>query len=125
MIESTRRARVDMSDETSIPFSVPSSIDGSIPNRSIHNRREFLRRAGLAGGALACGAGAQPLTPTPTAVSLVLNSTDAIARAAPVLWASQELTRALVNAGIAVTRRERVEDAPANEFCVIVSGTQA
>jgi hypothetical protein len=98
-----------MSDETSIPTSI--------------DRREFLRRAGIAGGALACGAlaEAQP----PSAVSLILNPTDAVASAAPAVWALQELDRALADAGVKVSRRERLEEAPANDFCVLVSGIQA
>jgi hypothetical protein len=89
---------------------------------SIH-RREFLLRAGLAGGALACGARAEPQPPS--AVSLVVSSADSVASAAPVLWAAQELERALADSGTVVNLRERAEDAPADEFCVIVSGAQA
>ena len=88
---------------------------------SIH-RREFFRRAGLA-GVLACGTGAnaQP----GASVSLILNPSDAAASAAPVLWAAQELRQALADAGTTVNRRERPEDAPVDEFCVIASGTRA
>jgi hypothetical protein len=94
-----------MSDEISIP------------------RREFLRHAGLAVGALACGAlaEAQP----PASVSLVVNPTDTVASATPVLWAAQELQQALADSGTAVSRRERAEDSAASDFCVVVSGTQA
>jgi hypothetical protein len=59
------------------------------------------------------------------AVSLVLNSQDAVASAAPVLWALQELYRVLADSGTTVNRRERAEEAAADEFCVIVSGIQA
>jgi hypothetical protein len=89
-------------------------------DQSIH-RREFFRRAGIAGGVLACGASAQ----APGAVSIVLNSADSLASAAPVLWAVQELQRALTDSGRTVNRRERPEDAAAVEFCVIVSGARA
>ncbi|HUB77422.1 MAG TPA: twin-arginine translocation signal domain-containing protein [Bryobacteraceae bacterium] len=89
---------------------------------SIH-RREFLRRTGLAGGALACGplANAQ----APDAVSLVLDPSEAVASAPPALWAAQELQKALADSGTAVTRREHPEVAPLSEFCVVVSGTKA
>jgi hypothetical protein len=102
-----------MSDETSIPTSIPTCID----------RREFLRRAGIAGGVLAGGAlaEAQP----PSSVSLILNPADAVASAAPAVWALQELERALADAGMKVSRRERLEEAPASDFCLLVSGLQA
>jgi hypothetical protein len=86
---------------------------------TIH-RREFLRRAGLAGGALAC-APAQ----TPAAVSLVLNPADAVASAAPVQWAAQELVQALESTRSTVKRRARAEEAPEDEFCVVVTGMSA
>ena len=89
---------------------------------SIH-RREFFRRAGLAGGVLAGGSSAQ--AQAPGAVSIVVNSADELASAAPVLWAARELQQALTDSGRTVNRRERPEDAPADEFCVIVSGARA
>jgi hypothetical protein len=87
------------------------------------HRREFLRRTGLAGGALASGTLAQ--AQAPEAVSLVVNPADAVASTPAALWAAQELRKALADSGTAVTRRERPEDAPLNEFCVVVAGTQA
>jgi hypothetical protein len=72
----------------------------------------------LAGGA---GARAQ----AGAAVSLVLPPGDALAAAPPVIWAAGELQQALADAGTMVNRRERPEDAPAGEFCVVVSGSQA
>src|ERR1017187_8866229 len=89
---------------------------------SIH-RREFLRRTGLAGGALACGSLAH--AQAPNEVSLILNPADDVASAAPALWAARELQQALADSGTAVTRRERAEDAPPTEFCVMVCGTRA
>jgi len=78
---------------------------------SIH-RREFLRRTGLAGGALAYRTIAQ--AQAPNEVSLILNPTDGVASAAPALWAARALQQALADSGTAVTRRERPEDAPLN-----------
>jgi hypothetical protein len=89
---------------------------------SIH-RREFLRRAGIAGGALASGARAQ--SGKGNTVSLVLSSADAVASAAPVRWAAEQLRQALVDAGTAVNRRERPEEAAADEFCIIISGSRS
>ena len=61
----------------------------------------------------------------PTTVSLVVNPADAVASSTTVTWAAEELRRALADAGTTVNRRERVEDAPVSEFCVIVSGARA
>jgi hypothetical protein len=95
-------------------------------NDKIHiPRREFLRRAGLAGGALASGPHALAQAGKGGAVSLVLNPSDPVASSAPARWAAQELQQALADAGATVHRRERVEDAPAAEFCVIASGRHA
>jgi hypothetical protein len=88
-------------------------------SKAIH-RREFLRRSGLAAGVAAC-ASAQ----TPSVVSLVLNPSDAVVSAPSVLWAAQEFQQALTAAGVKVTRRDRAEEAPLEEFCVVVSGMRA
>ena len=90
--------------------------------RSIH-RREFLRRTSLAGAVLAGGgtANAQAVEP----VSLVLNPADEVAAAGPVLWAVDELQRALAESKTVVNRRERLEDASPSDFCVMISGTRA
>jgi hypothetical protein len=89
---------------------------------SIH-RREFLRRTGLAGSALAYGSMAH--AQAPNEVSLILNPADDVASAAPALWAARELQQALADSGTAVNRRERAEDAPLGEFCVLVCGARA
>jgi hypothetical protein len=72
---------------------------------------------------LAGSAAAQAQASDP--VSLVLNPADDVASAAPVLWAVEELRRALASSKTVVNRRERLEDAPPADFCVIVSGTRA
>ena len=87
-------------------------------------RREFLRRAGFAGGALACGSQAWAQLRKDGAVSLALNPSDPVAAAAPVQWAAQELEQALADAGATVHRVERPEQAPSGEFCVVVSGSR-
>ncbi|HUD98253.1 MAG TPA: twin-arginine translocation signal domain-containing protein [Bryobacteraceae bacterium] len=86
------------------------------------HRREFLRRTGLAGGALACGPQARAQT---REVSLVLDPSDPVASAAPVQWAARELQQAMTDAGATLDRHERVEQAPVDEFCVIASGSRA
>ena len=89
------------------------------------HRREFLRRTGLAGGTLACGTTAWAQIQKGGAISLVVNPADPIATAAPVQWAAQQLEQALADAGMAVHRRDRAEQAPAAEFCVVASGMSA
>ncbi|HEX3747373.1 MAG TPA: hypothetical protein VHW09_25730 [Bryobacteraceae bacterium] len=78
-----------------------------------------MRQATLAGGALAYSATANAQAAEP--VSLAISPADAIAHAAPALWAAGELERALTESGVTVHWRERAEEAPANEFCVVVS----
>jgi hypothetical protein len=91
-----------------------------MPHNTFIHRREFFRRAGIAGAAVAGELHAQGQPPS--VVSLVLNPADPVASAAPVQWAAQELHRGLADSGTQVHRRDRLEDAPANEFCVVVSG---
>jgi hypothetical protein len=89
------------------------------------DRREFLRRTGMAGGALACGVPALAQTGRGRAISLVLNPSDPVTSAAPAQWAARELQQALEASGAAVHRRERPEQAPAGEFCVVAAGSGA
>ncbi len=87
-------------------------------------RRDFLRHASIAGGALIC----EPLASAQAGlfpVSLVLDPADAVASAAPVQWAAGELQQALVAAGFAVQRLDRVQHADAQQLCIIGSGSTA
>lgn len=79
------------------------------------NRRDFLRRTGLAGVALACG----PLASETGTVALVLDPSDPVASAAPARWAARELEQTLTDAGLTVRRREQ---ARAGEFSIVASG---
>ena len=85
------------------------------------DRRDFLRRTGLAGGALACG----PLVGGTGTISLVVDPSDPVASAAPARWAARELEQALADAGLTVRRCERPEQARAGEFSIIASGIAA
>ena len=87
------------------------------------HRREFFRRTGLAGAALSCGTPAE--AQAPKSGSLVVNAADDIASGPAALWAAQELQKALADSGTVTTRRQRAEDAPPDEFCVLLTGTRA
>ena len=91
-------------------------------DRASLNRRDFLRRTGLAGGALACGPPTSGQVRKGGTVFLVLDSSDPIASAAPVQWAAGELQQALEDAGVTVRRRERPQQAGPREFSIIASG---
>jgi hypothetical protein len=89
------------------------------------NRRRFLRQAGLAGGALACGPLASGQVRKGGVVSLVLDPSDPVASAGPAQWAAGELQRALEKAGFAVRRREQPPRPATGEFCIIALGGAA
>ncbi len=86
------------------------------------DRRDFLRRAGLAAGALSGGPLASGQVREGGIVSLVLDPSDPVASAAPVEWAARALQQALQDAGVKVRRRERAE---AGEFSIVVSASNA
>ena len=89
-------------------------------NMSI-NRREFLKRTGLALGAGSSAALAQAAK----RVSMVLDPSDPTAPAAPARWAAKELQEALAAHGVAVGRRERLEQAGADDLCILAAGLTA
>src|SRR5450432_3043016 len=78
-------------------------------------RRNFL-------GALGCAPIAWTQNGAPRAVSIVLDPADPVASPAPVQWAARELQQALADAGVSVSRHERVAQAGANELCIVASG---
>jgi hypothetical protein len=86
------------------------------------NRRVFLRRTALVSGALACGTSAFGNN---QAISLILDPSDPLALSTPVRLAARELELALLDAGFAVRRRERIEKASGGDFLVVVSGATA
>lgn len=87
------------------------------------NRRDFLRRAGLA-GVVAAGEGLGfSQAPAQAGVSLVLDPSDPVIATGPSRWAVDQLERALTQAGSTVRRREKVEQIGADEIAVIVAGT--
>ncbi|HMC58624.1 MAG TPA: hypothetical protein VKJ01_05485, partial [Candidatus Solibacter sp.] len=73
-------------------------------------RRNFL---GVMGGALGGAPLAWSQTGARGAVSIVLDPADRVASAVPVQWAARELQQALADAGVTVSRHERVTQAGA------------
>ena len=81
------------------------------------NRREFIR---LAGSFAVLSAGPQ----TRGRISLVIDPGDVVASAAPARWAAGDLERSLSARGLAVHNCERVSQAGAGDFCIVVAGSQ-
>lgn len=90
------------------------------------NRRKFLQAAGST-AAFALTASRTRGLPggSATGVSLVVDTTDAIAGSAPVSWALTELRLALTNREVPITHCKRVSDAKPEDRCIIVSSTEA
>lgn len=82
------------------------------------DRRQFLRRTGLGGALTGVALGQKK-----RAISLVLDTADAVVSSGPSLWAAHELQQALADAGVEVHRREHAEQAPADELCIVASGS--
>ena len=82
------------------------------------NRREFVQ---LAGGSIAV----LTIGQTPRSrVSLVVDPADSVASAASVRWAASELEQSLTARGLAVHKCERVSQAGAGDYCIVVAGSQ-
>jgi hypothetical protein len=76
-------------------------------------------------GTIATGPFAHAQTKKGQSVSIILDPTDAVAATAPVQWAVSELEQILHDANITVHRRERVQQAPSQDFCIAVSKSSA
>jgi hypothetical protein len=85
-------------------------------------RREFLKHAALAAAVL--GVSDRAATAAAPGVSIVLDPTDAVASAAPSAWAAARLESALTARGVAVRRRERL-DQSAGDFAILVAGSES
>jgi len=95
------------------------------------NRREFIQ---LAGSFAVLTAGQQePLAnarlqqkegTVSRAISLVADPADAVASAAPAQWAASELEQSLSAQGLVVHRCERLSQAGARDFCIVVAGSK-
>lgn len=94
------------------------------------NRREFLIRTGAAtaGSAMAGVLGGcrgplvEPAKSSVRSVSIICDSNDVIASAAPVRWAVEQLRHALSQRGCAVRICARLGEAGAADLCVVATG---
>jgi hypothetical protein len=93
------------------------------------NRREFLKRTslalgGAAAGGLASGVAAEAKSPRSGSkgVSVVCAPGDATASGAPVQWAIEQLEEALTVRGVPARRFERLQEAPAGDQVILVTG---
>ena len=87
-------------------------------------RRDFLR-AGLAAAALTRGRFGIGQGGGDQAVVLIADPEDPVASASPARWALGELRRRLSDAGVPVRALERIEQAGADDFCIVASGAGA
>jgi hypothetical protein len=85
-------------------------------------RREFLKHAALAAAAL--GVSDRTVAADVPGVSIVIDPADSVASAGPSAWAAAQLESALTARGVAVRRRERL-DQSAGDFAILVAGSQA
>jgi hypothetical protein len=86
-------------------------------------RRQLIRTGALV--ALAGTTGKIIAASSSQGVSLVLMTSDPIAATPEVLWAAKELEQSLTERGVAVLRCERIEQAKANDLCIVASGSQS
>jgi hypothetical protein len=95
-----------------------------MPDSAQINRRHFLKGTVLqgAGAAIAGAPIGRSQSGSRRSVAIVIDPADPVASAAPVQWAARELQQALADAGVAVSRHERVAQAGAGEFCIVASG---
>jgi hypothetical protein len=93
-----------------------SSDEGQI------SRRKFLKHGALATGLVAAGA-ASAAEPHP--VSIISDPNDRTATERPVVWAKDELKRSLTSRGADVRSHERIEQAAAGDFCIVIAGAES
>jgi hypothetical protein len=87
------------------------------------SRRDFMQVTGLSIGALSAGVKALAQVIGGPAISLVAEPDDPISAAQPAAWALQELSQALSQHNIKVTRSPSVEQAPPADFCIAAAGS--
>jgi hypothetical protein len=90
------------------------------PERSIVNRREFLRNTGAA-ASLAVAGGIAAAAKGP-AVSIIVYPDDPVASAAPARWAADQLRNALHARGVPAEVHENLDQAAVGDFCIVSSG---
>ncbi|MEJ2007062.1 MAG: twin-arginine translocation signal domain-containing protein [Acidobacteriota bacterium] len=86
------------------------------------SRRKFLKATAVAGG-LAAARVANAAEGR--GVSIITSPDDSLVRKPIVRWAVDELKRSITARGIEVRSHEKVEQAAAGDFCLVVAGTQS
>src|SRR5579859_88913 len=89
------------------------------------NRRSFLKSSCLAAIGLAANRGEAASAKVDPVLSIVVDPADQLASAPASLWAVSELKAALEAKGVNARVVPNLESVPANDFCVIVSGSAA
>ncbi len=88
------------------------------------SRRKFLKKTTLAGvGGLAATHVA--LAAEGRDISIIISPDDHLVMQGPVRWATEKLKRALVSRGADVRSHDRVEQATAGDFCLVVAGAES
>jgi hypothetical protein len=86
------------------------------------SRRRFLKQSALTGGIVAARAARAVEI---RSVSIISDPNDYLTVQRPVRWAADELKRSLVSHGVSVQSHERVEQAAAEDFCIVVAGSES
>ena len=89
------------------------------------NRRDFLKLTGAVAGGMLAGCSSQQSTGSGQGfggVAIVCDPADTIAAAPPAQWAIEQLRRAAESRSIPVRVCQKVEQAKANERCIVVVG---
>ena len=90
--------------------------------RRPRSRRDFLQMTALSIGAIGLGPTAMAESGASKNVALVTEPSDAVASAAPVGWAVQELGRTLAQHGVSLRQFKSLEQVPASVLCLIAAG---
>jgi hypothetical protein len=103
-------------------------LEQGYPIRRHETRRQFIKKAGVITAAVAA-ADLLPFSLRAAAgipgVSIVLDPADNLTRQAPVQWAAGQLRDALVARAVNATVVSSMEQAPAENLCVFVTGTDS
>jgi hypothetical protein len=95
------------------------------PLVSHFNRRRFLQTSGSTVALSLAGYSPRSAAVGGKGVSLVIDSSDPIANAAPSLWAANELEQSLKSHGVPVLRCERIAQADAADLCIVAAGASS
>lgn len=90
-------------------------------DRSCLDRREFLKRAALAGSISIAGSARSA---TARAVSIISSSDDEVASESSVQWAVEEVKQSLDTHSVLVRFYPRADLAPVGDLCIVVAGAE-